>query len=295
MIPVRTISQKCTKRGCGYPLGHRSERILIVAMVLLPFAKEASAAEVPRPKPVVAQPAVVVPVPQLAPRPEEPHAAVRPAAVVLPAMVPRRKPVTRRSAPAKTVFARPGPDPESLRRKYAACERALRDLGARFERRSGIRQGRCGARRPLLIASVGDVALSTTTTMRCPAAVALARWVREVVEPAASRHFRTGVTGLDVAAGYACRTRRNGSGSSRLSEHALANAIDISGVQLTAGRSVPVRPRRGAAPETRFQKDIRQGACRLFTTVLGPGSDGFHEKHFHFDLAERRSGYRLCR
>ena len=31
-----------------------------------------------------------------------------------------------------------------------------------------------------------------------------------------------------------------------------------------------------------------------FTTVLGPASDGFHENHVHVDLAERRSGYRIC-
>jgi hypothetical protein len=28
--------------------------------------------------------------------------------------------------------------------------------------------------------------------------------------------------------------------------------------------------------------------------VLGPGSDGYHEDHIHIDLAERRSGYRIC-
>jgi hypothetical protein len=29
-------------------------------------------------------------------------------------------------------------------------------------------------------------------------------------------------------------------------------------------------------------------------TVLGPGSDGFHENHVHVDLAERRGNYRIC-
>jgi hypothetical protein len=29
-------------------------------------------------------------------------------------------------------------------------------------------------------------------------------------------------------------------------------------------------------------------------TVLGPGSDGYHEDHVHVDLAERRNDYRLC-
>jgi hypothetical protein len=29
-------------------------------------------------------------------------------------------------------------------------------------------------------------------------------------------------------------------------------------------------------------------------TVLGPGSDGYHEEHIHLDLAERNNNYRIC-
>jgi hypothetical protein len=39
---------------------------------------------------------------------------------------------------------------------------------------------------------------------------------------------------------------------------------------------------------------MRRSACARFTTVLGPGSDGYHENHFHVDLAQRRGDYRLC-
>jgi len=50
--------------------------------------------------------------------------------------------------------------------------------------------------------------------------------------------------------------------------------------------------------DTHVDKDARErlkaSACARFTTVLGPASDGFHENHGHVDLAERRSGYRLC-
>jgi Extensin-like protein C-terminus len=28
---------------------------------------------------------------------------------------------------------------------------------------------------------------------------------------------------------------------------------------------------------------VRESACRTFTTVLGPGSDGYHETHVHLD------------
>ena len=34
--------------------------------------------------------------------------------------------------------------------------------------------------------------------------------------------------------------------------------------------------------------------CTRFMTVLGPGSDGYHEDHIHMDLAERRSAWRSC-
>ncbi|MBI3702671.1 MAG: extensin family protein, partial [Rhizobiales bacterium] len=39
---------------------------------------------------------------------------------------------------------------------------------------------------------------------------------------------------------------------------------------------------------------LRESACARFTTVLGPGSDGYHESHIHLDIAERRNGYRIC-
>ncbi|HEY0236230.1 MAG TPA: extensin family protein, partial [Afipia sp.] len=34
--------------------------------------------------------------------------------------------------------------------------------------------------------------------------------------------------------------------------------------------------------------------CTRFMTVLGPGSDWYHEDHIHLDLAERRNNYKLC-
>ena len=34
--------------------------------------------------------------------------------------------------------------------------------------------------------------------------------------------------------------------------------------------------------------------CARFSTVLGPGSDGYHEDHIHLDLMERRNNYRIC-
>ena len=44
-----------------------------------------------------------------------------------------------------------------------------------------------------------------------------------------------------------------------------------------------------------FREQMRTLACAArFTTVLGPGSDGYHEEHIHLDLIERSHGYRIC-
>jgi len=43
-----------------------------------------------------------------------------------------------------------------------------------------------------------------------------------------------------------------------------------------------------------FRDSMRASACDRFATVLGPGSDGYHESHIHVDLAERRNNYKLC-
>ncbi|HEX9858134.1 MAG TPA: extensin family protein, partial [Paracoccaceae bacterium] len=42
---------------------------------------------------------------------------------------------------------------------------------------------------------------------------------------------------------------------------------------------------RGAAIKAAYK-----AACGIFGTTLGPGSDGHHEDHLHFDTAEHRNG-----
>jgi hypothetical protein len=43
-----------------------------------------------------------------------------------------------------------------------------------------------------------------------------------------------------------------------------------------------------------FREQMRRSACGRFNTVLGPGSDGYHENHVHVDLQERSRGFRMC-
>src|SRR5215467_6858222 len=77
----------------------------------------------------------------------------------------------------------------------------------------------------------------------------------------------------------------------KLSEHGKGNAVDLRSFILADGRIVTLTDVTVAKD---FRDDLRESACRRFSTVLGPGSDGAHESHIHVDLIERRGGYRMC-
>jgi hypothetical protein len=67
------------------------------------------------------------------------------------------------------------------------------------------------------------------------------------------------------------------------------------GVTLADGGNFSVLPRadKDMTVDARFQRAVRKAACGPFTTVLGPGSDAYHDDHMHFDTKPRRSPY--CR
>jgi hypothetical protein len=147
-----------------------------------------------------------------------------------------------------------------------------------------------------LIAGGREAAFSPAGVVtRCPVAAALLVWERQVLQPAAARHFGQRVTQIHHAGSFSCR-RINGRGDGRFSEHATANAIDIIGFTLADGTRISVlEDWSGAGPTALFLGDTRAGACRLFATVLSPDYNAAHADHLHFDQAARgRTGFGLC-
>jgi hypothetical protein len=76
-----------------------------------------------------------------------------------------------------------------------------------------------------------------------------------------------------------------------LSEHARANALDVRAFRLADGRSISLIDRM--VPRE-VRENVLHSACARFTTVLGPGSDGYHEDHIHLDLMARHNNYKIC-
>jgi len=43
-----------------------------------------------------------------------------------------------------------------------------------------------------------------------------------------------------------------------------------------------------------LRETVLHSVCARFMTVLGRGSDGYHEDHIHLDLMERHNNYKIC-
>ncbi|MDQ0325234.1 hypothetical protein J2R99_001083 [Rhodopseudomonas julia] len=180
---------------------------------------------------------------------------------------------------------------------FRQCVWRLRALGVAFDEEPAISDGgACEIAHPIEVEELAPgVGISPPVTLNCAVTEALATWLKEVVKPAAEELLDGAeLRGVTQASGYVCRTRYNRPGA-KISEHALANAIDVSAITFKSRSPVAVKKREDAdAAASRFQKRIREGACKYFTTVLGPGANAAHATHFHFDNKERRNGYRIC-
>ena len=155
--------------------------------------------------------------------------------------------------------------------------------------------GDCGATDVVKLEAIiqpdkSRIAVSPPATLRCTMAEALATLGtrgphRSDRCSSAPRRARSTITPPTIAAAA------TGVAGARISEHGLANAIDIRGVHLQNGKFAEFTDRK---LDREFRETIRKSVCARFMTVLGPGSDGHHETHIHLDLAERRNAYKLC-
>jgi hypothetical protein len=141
----------------------------------------------------------------------------------------------------------------------------------------------------VILADKRQVAMEPPATLRCGMAQAVTDWVREELVSAAVQ-LGAPLRAVENLASYDCRGRNNILGA-LLSEHGKANALDVHALKLMNGTTALLTDPYVAKD---IRDSLRKTACARFMTVLGPGSDGYHEDHVHVDLAERKGDYRLC-
>jgi hypothetical protein len=217
----------------------------------------------------------------------------------LTAKVPLPRP---RPAQAPSAEAEPStvPDDKSAEPKAAppppsACRLALTEAIAIAPSIPDIHGvGGCGGEDLVRLEAVvlpdsHQVTIKPAAVLRCKMATAIADWVRTDVAPLA-KSLGSAISALDNFDSFECRGRNRVPGA-QLSEHGRANALDVRSFKFADGRTISLTD-RNVARETR--ENVLHSVCARFSTVLGPGSDGYHEDHIHLDLMERRNDYRIC-
>jgi hypothetical protein len=117
----------------------------------------------------------------------------------------------------------------------------------------------------------------------------IADWVRTDIAPLTAS-LGSAISVLDNFDSFECRGRNRVVGAP-LSEHGRANALDVRAFKLANGQSISLTD-RNVPREVR--ENVLHSVCARFTTVLGPGSDGYHEDHIHLDLMQRHNNYKIC-
>ncbi|MEI9849534.1 MAG: extensin family protein [Sphingomonas sp.] len=127
------------------------------------------------------------------------------------------------------------------------------------------------------------VPVSGLKSMRCPLARTFAGWVRGGVAPAAYQILGSKLVRVETFGTYSCRgvIGRGAEGARTISEHALANAVDVSAFVLADGRKVTVEAGWNSPdPRVReFLEVIHTSACKRFQTVLSPDYNAAHHNH----------------
>jgi hypothetical protein len=221
-----------------------------------------------------------------------PSPVVAPAAVPLPRARPNLPPVAAEPRSFAQAIAGLDLDVAQLTSTPSDCLVRLDAMALVEPLPRLIGPGACGGAdmvrmHALFLGDNSRVSINPPLQLRCRMAEGFANFVRDDL----AAIFRgRGLRSIDGTGSYECRGRNRIAGA-KVSEHGKGNAIDIHSVQFADGSSLAPTD---LLADKALRETLKAAACARFTTVLGPGSDGYHEEHVHLDLAERRNDYRMC-
>jgi hypothetical protein len=219
-----------------------------------PARDEAPIVEMVRARPVVSDPGPALPVsPTAQERARIEAAAAQQRAGFKPqARGEEKAPPTQPqgATPPPPAQQQPAAEPEHWSEAEVAtalktCVQILGPIAANVETLAPIRQEKCGTPAPVALKRVGtgalSVELSPPAVINCAMVAKISDWVEKVLQPTAREAFGASVIRMNSTSGYVCRGR-NGDllPSGKISEHALANALDVASFTLSDGRTIDV-------------------------------------------------------
>lgn len=111
------------------------------------------------------------------------------------------------------------------------CDAILKKINAIAIPEAPIKHGSCGAPAPIQLISIGknpQVSISPPAIITCELAEALSLWLDKDVQPLARSTLNGEIIKIETMSSYSCRNAYGRKGG-KLSEHGVANALDIRG------------------------------------------------------------------
>ena len=177
----------------------------------------------------------------------------------------------------------------SIPRNDEACLLELKKQDTDFQLQANFKNEKgCKVEHAVRLARVGKLKIDKAPLLTCSMAIQLVKFERESIQPIAKRIFGSEAKRLNHIGTYNCRSMRQFKGV--LSQHAYANALDVSGFVFKDGQSISVkRDWKIDGPKSQFLKEIALAACKTFRVSVSPDGDANHWNHLHWDNGPYRS------
>ncbi|MFK3705224.1 hypothetical protein EDF73_103125 [Raoultella sp. BIGb0138] len=149
--------------------------------------------------------------------------------------------------------------------------------------------GACPLENVVRVRDFGTVKLSSSFLASCSLALSSALYVEQQAKPLTRRMLASDLRQIDHLGSFACRNIYHRQNAPR-SEHATAEALDISGFRLADGRRISVLKGWPDAEYHPWLQTLLANGCHYFGNALGPEYNAAHANHFHLGMR----GQRFC-
>lgn len=150
--------------------------------------------------------------------------------------------------------------------------------------------GECPLSNVVRVSHFGPVSLNSSFLASCPLALRSALFVSQQARPLTKRWMGSELTRIDHLGSYACRNIYSRP-DARRSEHATAEALDISAFRLANGERITILTGWRSDKTQPWLQALLTASCGYYGNGLGPDYNAAHANHFHLGIR----GFGLCR
>ncbi|EOL9133419.1 extensin family protein [Enterobacter cloacae] len=150
--------------------------------------------------------------------------------------------------------------------------------------------GACPLHNVVRVRDFGPVSLNSSFLASCPLALSSALFVSQQARPLTRTWTGSELVRIEHLGSYACRNIYHRP-DARRSEHATAEALDISAFRLANGERVTILHGWRSTKTQPWLQALLTASCGYYGNGLGPKYNAAHANHFHLGMR----GFGLCR